>query len=97
VGADHHRLLRTFRTRAARFSFLLATPIIFAAGLVKLPDLFGHLGNGIRGQALVGAVAAGIAAYISVRFLMRFFETRTLWPFGIYCLVFGAICTVVFI
>jgi len=82
---------------AARFSFLLATPIIFAAGLVKLPDLFGHLGNGIRGQALVGAVAAGIAAYISVRFLMRFFETRTLWPFGIYCLVFGAICTVVFI
>jgi len=82
---------------AARFSFLLATPIIFGAGLIKLPDLFGSLGNGVRGQSLVGAIAAGLAAYVSVRFLMRFFETRTLWPFGIYCLVFGAICTVVFI
>jgi len=82
---------------AARFSFLLATPIIFGAGLIKLPDLFGHLGNGVRGQSLVGAIAAGIAAYISARFLMRFFETRTLWPFGIYCLVFGGICTLVFI
>ena len=82
---------------AARFSFLLATPIIFAAGLIKLPDLFGTLGNGVRGQSVVGAIAAGIAAYISVKFLMRFFETRTLWPFGIYCLVFGGICTLVFI
>src|SRR5437868_6566045 len=82
---------------AARFSFLLATPIIFGAGLIKLPDLFGTLGNGVRGQSLVGAVAAAIAAYVSVKFLMRFFETRTLWPFGIYCLAFGAICTVAFI
>ena len=82
---------------AARFSFLLATPIIFAAGLIKLPDLLGTLGNGVRGQSLVGAVAAGIAAYVSVKFLMRFFETKTLWPFGIYCLVFGGICTLVFI
>jgi len=82
---------------AARFSFLLATPIIFGAGLVKLPDLFGSLGNGVRGQSLVGAIAAAIAAYISVKFLMRFFETKTLWPFGIYCLAFGAICTVAFI
>ncbi len=82
---------------AARFSFLLATPIIFGAGLIKLPDLFGTLGNGVRGQSLVGAIAAGIAAYFSVKFLMRFFETKTLWPFGIYCLVFGAICVVAFI
>src|SRR5207248_10184086 len=82
---------------AARFSFLLATPIILGAGVIKLPDLFGHLGDGVRGQSLVGAVVAGIAAYISVRFLMRFFETRTLWPFGIYCLVFGAVCFVAFI
>ena len=82
---------------AARFSFLLATPIIFGAGLVKLPDLFGHLGNGVRGQSLVGAIAAGLAAFVSVRFLMRFFETKTLWPFGIYCLVFGGICTIAFI
>ncbi|MBV8979612.1 MAG: undecaprenyl-diphosphate phosphatase [Acidimicrobiia bacterium] len=82
---------------AARFSFLLATPIIFGAGLIKLPDLFGHLGDGVRGQSLVGAVAAALAAYVSVRFLMRFFETRTLWPFGVYCLAFGALCTILFI
>jgi undecaprenyl-diphosphatase len=76
---------------AARFSFLLATPIILAAGVYKLPDLMGHLGDGIRAQALVGAVFAGIAAFVSVRFLIRFFETRTLWPFGIYCLVAGGL------
>ena len=74
---------------AARFSFLLATPIIFAAGVYKLPDLLGHNGDGIRGQVLVGSLAAGIAAYVSVRFLTRYFETRTLMPFAIYCLVFG--------
>src|SRR5437868_2709626 len=67
---------------AARFSFLLATPIIFAAGVYKIPDLAGHLGDGIRGQALVGSVFAGFAAYFAVRFLLRFFETQTLWPFG---------------
>ena len=82
---------------AARFSFLLATPIIFGAGLIKLPDLFGHLGNGVRGQSLVGAIAAALAAYVAVRFLMSFFETRTLWPFGIYCLAFGGLCTLLFI
>lgn len=76
---------------AARFSFLLATPIILAAGVYKLPDLLGPLGDGVRGQALVGAVFAGLAAYVSVRFLVRFFETRTLTPFAIYCLVFGAL------
>jgi undecaprenyl-diphosphatase len=75
---------------AARFSFLLATPIIFAAGIYKVPDLAGHLGDGIRGQALVGSIFAGLAAYVSVRFLMRFFETRNLMPFAIYCLAFGA-------
>jgi len=81
---------------AARFSFLLATPIIFAAGIYKVPDLAGHLGDGIRGQALVGSIFAGLAAYASVRFLMRFFETRNLMPFAIYCLAFGAISIVRF-
>ncbi len=81
---------------AARFSFLLATPIIFAAGVYKIPDLAGHLGDGIRGQALVGSIFAGLAAYASIRFLMRFFETRTLTPFAIYCLVAGAISIVRF-
>jgi undecaprenyl-diphosphatase len=81
---------------AARFSFLLATPIILAAGIYKVPDLAGHLGDGIRAQALVGSIFAAIAAYISVRFLMRFFETRNLLPFAIYCLVFGGISIIRF-
>ncbi len=81
---------------AARFSFLLATPIILAAGVYKIPDLAGHLGDGVRGQALVGSIFAGLAAYASVRFLMRFFETRNLMPFAIYCLAFGAISIIHF-
>lgn len=71
---------------AARFSFLLATPIIFGAGLVKLPDFFSNLDAGIRGQILVGGLAAFIAAYLTVRFLDRFFRDKTLRPFAVYCL-----------
>ena len=74
---------------AARFSFLLATPVILAAGLYKLPDLLGPLGNGIRSQVLVGSLSAGVTAYLSVRFLMRYFETRTLRPFAVYCVSLG--------
>ena len=81
---------------AARFSFLLATPIIAAAGVYKLPDLLGHLGSAVRGQALVGAVAAGVSAYASTRFLLRFFRSNTLWPFAVYCIVVGAWCMVYF-
>jgi undecaprenyl-diphosphatase len=75
--------------QAARFSFLLATPVILAAGLLKIPDLFGPLGAGIGGQVLAGAVASFVAAYLAVRFLTRYFETRTLTPFAIYCVVAG--------
>jgi undecaprenyl-diphosphatase len=75
---------------AARFGFLLATPAILAAGLLKLPSLAGSAGAHIHGQVLMGVVVAGVAAYLSVRFLMRYFQTRTLTPFAIYCLVFGA-------
>jgi undecaprenyl-diphosphatase len=75
---------------AARFSFLLATPVILAAGVLKIPsDLFGPLGNGVRWQVLAGSIAAAVAAYLSVRFLTRYFETRTLVPFAIYCLLAG--------
>jgi undecaprenyl-diphosphatase len=81
---------------AARFAFLLATPIIFAAAVLKLPDLAGSQGNGVRGPALVGALCAALSAYLSVRFLMRYFETRTLIPFAVYCLCAGAACTVYF-
>jgi undecaprenyl-diphosphatase len=76
---------------AARFSFLLATPIILAAGVYKLPDLMGHNGDGVRGQVLVGSIVAAAAAYASVRFLVRYFTSRNLNPFAIYCLVIGAI------
>jgi undecaprenyl-diphosphatase len=75
---------------AARFSFLLATPVIFAAGVYKIPDLLGPLGDGVRGQAVAGGIAAFIAAYLAVRFLERYFERRTLTPFAIYCFAFGA-------
>ena len=74
---------------AARFAFLLSAPPILAAGLLKLPDLFGTLGNGIRGQVLAGSVAAFLMALFSVRFLVRYFRTRGLWPFAIYCLAMG--------
>jgi undecaprenyl-diphosphatase len=74
---------------AARFSFLLATPVILAAGVLKLGDLAGPLGDGIRPQVLVGSLLSGLGAYLSVRFLTRWFETRSLRPFGIYCLVAG--------
>jgi undecaprenyl-diphosphatase len=74
---------------SARFAFLLATPIILAAGVVKLPDLLGHLGNGIRGQAAVACVSAAVTAFFSVRFLVGYFKTKTLIPFAVYCLVFG--------
>jgi undecaprenyl-diphosphatase len=83
-------------TDAARFSFLLATPVILAAGLLKLGDLAGPLGDGIRPQILVGSLLSGLGAYISVRFLTRWFETRSLRPFGIYCLVAGLGCLVWF-
>jgi len=75
---------------AARFSFLLATPVIMAAGVLKIPDLFGPLGAGIGGQIAAGSVAAFICAYLTVRFLERYFRTRTLTPFAIYCLLAGA-------
>jgi undecaprenyl-diphosphatase len=76
---------------AARFGFLLATPPILAAGVYKLGDLTGPLGNGgVRGAAVVAAVFAAATAVVTVHFLTRYFKTRNLTPFGIYCLLFGA-------
>ncbi|HEY1833950.1 MAG TPA: undecaprenyl-diphosphate phosphatase [Solirubrobacteraceae bacterium] len=81
-GLDH--------SDSARFAFLLATPIILAAGIVKLPDLTGHLGDGVRGQSLVACAVAAVTAVFTVRFLVGYFKTRTLVPFAVYCLLFGA-------
>ena len=74
---------------AARFAFLLATPVILAAGVLKLPSLAGSAGDHIHGQVIVGMVITGFTAYLSVRFLVRYFQTRTLTPFAIYCLLAG--------
>ena len=82
---------------AARYAFLLATPIIGAAAALKLPDLMGSKGDGVRGPALVGALAAGVTAYLAVRFLVRFFETNRLTPFAAYCTAAGAVCLAIFL
>jgi undecaprenyl-diphosphatase len=84
------------REDALRFSFLLATPVILAAGVLKLPDLFGPLGAGVRPQILFGSVLAGIGAYVSVRWLTRWVHTNTLRPFGVYCVVAGFACLTLF-
>jgi undecaprenyl-diphosphatase len=81
---------------AARYSFLLATPIIGAAAALKLPELFGEQGNGVRGPALVGALCSAFSAYLAVRFLMRYFETNRLTPFAIYCFVAGIVLSIYF-
>ncbi len=77
---------------AARFSFLLATPAIFAASVLELPRLFGAGLAGMRFEAALGALLAGLTAYASVAFLTRYFHTNDLRPFGWYCLLFGALC-----
>ena len=79
------------RQDAARFSFLLSAPVIFAAGAFKIGDLTGPLGDGIRGQVLFGSILSGVGAYLALRFLVRYLSdpNKTLTPFGIYCLVVG--------
>ncbi len=80
---------------AARYSFLLATPIIGAAAVLKLPELVGKSGH-VIGTALVGAVCSAVTAYLSVRFLLKYFETNTLTPFAVYCVIAGTLCTIGF-
>ncbi|MBV9278180.1 MAG: undecaprenyl-diphosphate phosphatase [Candidatus Eremiobacteraeota bacterium] len=76
---------------AARYSFLLATPVIGAAALIEMPRLWGGA-QIVPMQALIGGILAGVAAYLSVAFLTKYFERNDLRPFGWYCLIFGAIC-----
>jgi undecaprenyl-diphosphatase len=87
-GLDHEQ--------AVRFSFMLATPIILAAGLLKIPDFTGPLGDGIRGQALAGAAAAFIGALFATSFLTRYFRSKKLTPFAWYCVIFGSVSIVHF-
>jgi undecaprenyl-diphosphatase len=74
---------------AMRLSFLLSTPVILAAGALKVPDLLGPLGDGIRPQVIAGSLAAALTSLFAVVFLSRYFRTRTLLPFAIYSLAFG--------
>lgn len=80
-GLDH--------AKATHFAFLLATPVILGAGLIKVPELFKPDNSSIHGQVIVGSIAAFIAAFIAVAFLARYMKTRTLYPFMAYCLVAG--------
>jgi undecaprenyl-diphosphatase len=81
---------------AARYGFLLATPVILAAAALKLPELLGTEGNGVRGPALVGGLCAAVTTFFAVKFLLRYFETNRLTPFGLYCVAAGLICTLIF-
>jgi undecaprenyl-diphosphatase len=81
---------------ALRFSFLLSTPVILAAGALKVPDLTGPLGAGIQGQVIAGSVAAAATSLLAIVFLARYFRTRTLTPFAIYCVAAGLISLVRF-
>ncbi|HEY8685855.1 MAG TPA: undecaprenyl-diphosphate phosphatase [Chloroflexota bacterium] len=76
---------------SARYTFLLATPIIGAAAALELPKLFDSGGRSILGYAVLGMVLAGIAAYFSVRYLMRYFESGRLYPFAYYCVGAGVL------
>ena len=80
---------------AARFSFMLATPVIGLAAILKVPSLFGSENRDILGMAIAGAVLSGICAYLSVRFLMRYFKSQRLDPFGYYSLIVGIVAFIV--
>jgi undecaprenyl-diphosphatase len=91
-GIDHEA--------AARFTFLMGTPVIFAAAALEVPKLVhGHLLHALFGPALLAAVAAGVVAYASSAFLMRYFRKHDVWalsPFAWYCLVAGALSAAAF-
>lgn len=94
------RLVGLSHESAAYFSFLLATPIIFAAAALKLPELGRYAASGgmsAIAPLFAGALAAFAAAYFSARFLVRYFKTNNLMPFAVYCMAFGAIVSVIFL
>jgi undecaprenyl-diphosphatase len=80
-------------TEAAHFSFLIATPIIAGAAVLEVPKLLALPGGGISMLAIAAGIAAGVTAYASIAFLMRYFRRHNfddaLFPFAIYCWVAG--------
>jgi len=82
---------------ASDFAFLLSLPVILGASVVKLPELFSTDTRLVLGQILAGSVVSFFATYVSVTFLVRWFKTKTLYPFAIYCLAFGMISMIKFV
>jgi undecaprenyl-diphosphatase len=77
---------------AAHYSFMLATPVIGAAALLEIPKLFAPGAHVVAIQAVIGAIVAAVAAYMSVAFLTKYFKNNDLRPFGWYCVIAGVAC-----
>ncbi|MBC7463662.1 MAG: undecaprenyl-diphosphate phosphatase [Actinobacteria bacterium] len=91
-------LFRGLSHRAASdFAFLLALPVILGASIVKLPELFTPENADLAGPLLAGSIVSFISTYASVTFLIRYFKSRTLYPFAIYCLILGIVSVIRFI
>jgi undecaprenyl-diphosphatase len=82
---------------AARYSFLLATPVILAASVLEFPKLFAPGAHVVLVQAVAGGLVAGVTAYASVAFLTRYFRHNDLSPFAWYCIAAGALSFVLFV
>ncbi len=82
------RALGLDREASARFSFLLAAPIVAGAGMLKVPKLVKS--GGLDAAALIGIVAAAVVGYLAIGGLLRFLRTRSYLPFAIYRVLFGA-------
>ena len=78
------------RDAAARFAFLLGIPVILAGGLVSFVELADE-GGSVDASLLVGVAVAAVVGYIAIAVLLRILRAAGLWPFGIYCVVFGAV------
>lgn len=94
-GLDHEA--------SVNFSFLLATPVILAAGVYKIPDLFKtnpatgqSMIHGIAGPVLLGCAISFVVALLSIKFLTKYFEKRSLYPFAAYCAVAGVASIIAF-
>jgi undecaprenyl-diphosphatase len=83
-------------SEAARYSFMLATPVILAAGLLEVPRLFDSSAHVALLESVLGGILSAVTAYLSVAFLTRYFRTNDLRPFGWYCLVVGLVCFALF-
>jgi undecaprenyl-diphosphatase len=85
---------------AARFAFLMATPVIAGATVVEVPKLLHRhqlLGGGILGLSVLAALVAGVVAFLSTAFLMRYFRDHERWalgPFAVYCAAMGVLSLV---